>query len=248
MASQPSQQLEGSLPSLLEGSLSQAVSDDEALTQLCLAPEGTAGVTAGATPPAAGAASGSADAEAARPRPGLSRTGSSDALASSPHPGGLRRSELSADTIAASWSPQQPDPHSPVGQNYCRSSSYELRTLTANETAIALTHTGDRLWTVDGRSRLDRVMTVDGVAAGTIMGRYYNPHVDTTWYFTMPLNSLQLQGDPVLDPFPVRSPDRIHSRTRSPPLRRRDSDETVASSPAGGATGSGTAAPAAPLD
>ena len=121
-----------------------------------------------------------------------------------------------------------------------RAASYELRNLDNNEKALALTWKGDPTLDLD---ELDLNMTVDGVARWgpnmTVVGRYTNPHMHTTWSFAIPLHMLQLSGVETEQGFrhifAIRGHGQDRDRTRSPVrlLQARDSHETVASSPGG---------------
>ncbi len=223
----------------------------QAAASLGFTPTGTAGgVTAGATPPAK-------DAEAASPLPmqlpespgcgiflwntDLYDSDSSDALTGP----ALRRSELSTDTLPGGSAGPPPNSSDVPLPKFRRAASYELRNLDNNEKALALTWKGDPTLEFD---ELDLNMTVDGVARWgpnmTVVGRYTNPYMDTTWSFAIPLHMLQLSGVETEQEFrhifAIRGHGQDRDRTRSPVrlLQARDSHETVASSPGGpGVTG-----------
>ena len=95
------------------------------------------------------------------------------------------------------------------------SSSIELRTLGFEEKRRIFRFKGNEP-KEDTDVELALALTIDGVANGQLVGRFYNPYLDLSWYVTAPLNSLVVQGVEPADELSAKLGDLVEQDVQLP--------------------------------
>ena len=104
---------------------------------------------------------------------------------------------------------------STAGASSSTSGVFELRTLGFEEKRRIFRFKGNEP-KEDTDVELALALTIDGVANGQLVGRFYNPYLDLSWYVTAPLNSLVVQGVEPADELSAKLGDLVEQDVQLP--------------------------------